>query len=214
MAPLSSDKVEWGMQSAMTWLREKKYTAADAAFLALSQEAERAGLGLHEASIHRMMAQYQQDPGVALKHLATADGLLQAHSDLVKTEKDEEHAQILCWRAQFSERAGDHAAADKAVHELDVMVAGSRSDVIWRSYNGAAGAVLAARGKYPEAIPYLQEDQESAFSMRLLKAAYENTGAAQQAADEQKLLLTKNTPTLDQAVVVVGERASQAANVH
>jgi tetratricopeptide (TPR) repeat protein len=211
MAPLASDRVEFGQQSAMTWIRERKYPEADTAFLALASEARELGLSRHEAAIHRMMAQYQQDPTAALQHLATADALLSAGKDLLKTDVDEEHARILQWRALYAQKSGDRGAADQALHELHLMQEASRSSVIWHAYNAANGAVLAARGKYEEAIPYLQEDQMNAFSVRELAAALEKTGARQQAEEEQKLLLSTNTPTLDDAVAVVAARASRAA---
>ncbi len=211
MAPLESDKVEFGQQAAMTWVRERKFAEADAAFSAVAAEAHAAGLGLHEAGVHRMMAQYQQDPEAALRQLAQADRLLATGSDLSKTDVDEEHARILRWRAEFAERAGDHAAADQAAHLLELMVAGSRSDVIWHSYNAARGALLAARGKYAEAVPFLQEDHDDPFAMRLLVVAYQKTGAQQQAQEEQQELLSMNKPTLEHAIVVVPERASRAA---
>jgi tetratricopeptide (TPR) repeat protein len=212
MAPQGSDKIEFGQQAAMTWVRERKFAEADVAFSALAAEAHAAGLGLHEASLHRMMAQYQQDPQSALRQLAVADRLLVAGSDLSKTDVDEEHARILRWRAEFAERAGDRAAADQAAHLLELMVAGSRSDVIWHSYNAARGSLLAARGHYAEAIPFLQEDHDNPFSMRLLISAYEKTGAKQQAEEEQKELLSMNVASIEHAIVVVPERASRASN--
>ena len=211
MAPLASDRVEFGEQAAMTWVRERKYAEADTAFSAVAAEAREVGLGLHEAAIHRMMAQYQQDPAAALQHLARADALLSSGSSLLKTDVAEEHARILRWRALFAEKSGDHAVADQTLHELQLMQAGSRSEVIWHSYNAATGAVLAARGSYAAAVPYLQEDPDDAFSMRELVTALEKTGARQQAGEEQKRLLSMNTPTIDHAVAVVAERASRAA---
>lgn len=212
MAPQASDKIEFGQQAAMTWVRQRKVSEADTAFSALAADAHAAGLGLHEASLHRMMAQYQPDPQTALQHLAQADRLLVSGSDLSKTDVDEEHARILRWRAEFAERAGEHAAADQAAHLLELMVAGSRSDVIWHSYNAARGSLLAARGNYAEAIPFLQEDHDNPFSMRLLVSAYEKTGAKEQADEEQKELLSMNAPTIEHAIVVVPERASRASN--
>jgi tetratricopeptide (TPR) repeat protein len=211
MAPLASDKVEFGQQQALTWVRERKYAEADTAFSAVAVEAHENGLGLHEAAIHRMMAQYQQDPAAALQHLAKADALLASGKDLLKTDVDEEHARILRWRVLCAEKSGDHDAADTAMQALQLMQAHSRSDVIWHAYNGARGGLLALRGKYSEAIPFLQEDHDNAFSMRELVLALEKTGQQQQAEQEKKLLLSMNTPTVDNAVVVASERASRAA---
>jgi len=72
----------------------------------------------------------------------------------------------------------------------------------------AAGATLAAQGKYPEAISHLEEDTHSPLSMQLLWQAYEKTGAAPDAQAVATRLAAFHAPTIEQALVVPNFRAS------
>ncbi len=211
-ATSASDRVELGMQSAMTWVREKKYGKADSAFLAVAAEAHGAQLGLHEAQIHRMMAIYQPDDAVALNHLKTAEEILVSNPNLLKSDLDEERARVLRWRAVRASRAGDNETANKALEELQALESSSGSRQISHAYHAAVGAVLMMQESYFAAIPHLEEDHENAFSMKLLAEAYARTGAMAEANEQYKKLTTMNLPTIDQAVVVPAARERLAAN--
>ena len=78
----------------------------------------------------------------------------------------------------------------------------SRSQIIQLAYHDAAGAVLVEQGKYAEAIPHLEEDNENPQALLLLYKAYKQTGAQEDANLLAKRLAGKNEPTVEQALVV------------
>ena len=211
-ADSDADRVEFEMQSAMTYVRERNYSQADTAFAAVASEAHSLGLEWHEAEIHRMMATYQPDPFIALKHLQQAESVLANTTTVSKSDRDEELARVLRWRALRAGDAGDNAAADQALQELQKMATASNSHAILHAEEAALGARLMQQGKYADAISHLQEDHDNAFSMQLLADAYMRSGATSEAEAESKLLRTLNTPTMDQAVVVVPARQRLAQN--
>lgn len=213
-AESDGDRVEFEMQSAMTYVRERKYQAADSAFAAVASQAHSLGLEFHEAEVHRMMATYQPDPVTALQHLQTAEGVLAQSTTVPKSDRDEELARVLRWRIVCAGEAGDQTAADQALQRLQTMAGTSHSHALHHTYEAALGVRLMQQGKYSEAIPHLQEDHDNAFSMKLLVEALTRTGAMAEADAESKLLATVNTPTLDQAVVVVPARERLAENPH
>jgi tetratricopeptide (TPR) repeat protein len=207
-----ADRVEFEMQSAMTYVRERKYAEADTAFAAVANEAHSLGLEFHEAEIHRMMALYQPDPVTALKHLQQAADALAHGASIPKSDRDEEMARVLRWRAVRAGDAGDQTASAQALQELQNMAESSNSHAIHHAYEAALGATLMQQGKYAEAIPHLQEDHGNAFSMKLLTEAYTRTGAMAEADAESKLLSNLNLPTIDDAVVVLPVRNRVAEN--
>jgi predicted negative regulator of RcsB-dependent stress response len=200
------------MQSAMTYVREHKYEQADTAFAAVANEAHSLGLQFHEAEVHRMQAMYEPDTATALKHLTQAKGVLEGATSVPKSDRDEELARVLRWRVARAGDAGDQAAADQALQQLEKMAATSNSHAIHHAEEAALGVRLMQQGKYADAIPHLQEDHDNAFSMKLLAEAYMRTGANAEAEAESKLLQTMCAPTMDQAVVVVPARERLAQN--
>jgi len=200
------------MQSAMTYVRERKYAQADTAFAAVASEAHSLKLLFHEAEIYRLMATYPPDPTTALKHLQQAETVLTQATSVPKSDRDEELARVLRWRVVRAGDAGDQSAADQAMQQLQAMAARGNSHAVHHSCEAALGARLMQQGKYADAIPHLQEDHDNAFSMKLLSDAYMRTGATSEAEAESKLLRTMHTPTMDQAVVVLPGRDHLAEN--
>ncbi len=200
------------MQSAMTYVRERNYAQADTAFAAVASEAHSLKLPFHEAEIYRLMAQYEPDPAAALKRLQQAETVLTQATSVPKSDRDEELARVLRWRVVRAGDASDQSAADQAMQQLQDMNAKGNSHAVHHSCEAALGARLMQQGKYPDAIPHLQEDHDNAFSMKLLADAYMRTGATAEAEAESKLLHTLYTPTMDQAVVVVPGRDHLAEN--
>jgi tetratricopeptide (TPR) repeat protein len=213
-AESEADRVEFSMQAALTWVRERKYREADAAFSSVAAEAHAAGLAFHEAEIHRMMAQYQPDPGNGLKHLQQAESVLSGARNIPKSDHDEEQARVLRWRVARALDADDEKTAQRALQQLEDMVSTSRSHIIGHSYHAAYGVFLMAQQKYGEAIEHLEEDHDNPFSIRLLAEAFTRTGATAEARDLMKRITTTNTPTIEQALVVLPARARVASNSH
>jgi tetratricopeptide (TPR) repeat protein len=211
-AESNADRVEFEMQSAMTYVRQHMYEQADTAFAAVANEAHSLGLEFHEAEVHRMMAMYQPDPATALKHLQQAESVLAQSTTVPKSDRDEELARVLRWRVARAGDAGDQAVADQALQQLQTMATTSNSHAIHHAEEAAVGARFMQQGKYQDAVAHLQEDHDNAFSMKLLAEAYMRTGATAEAEAESKLLQSLYAPTMDQAVVVVPARERLAAN--
>ncbi|MGA7379948.1 MAG: hypothetical protein WBX03_03785 [Terriglobales bacterium] len=202
------DKVQYELQSALTWIREGNHRQAEKALAEVAKHAHAAGLARLEAEAHRVLAMYEPDRKLAMKHLQAAQYALQEPHELSATDRNEEQARILRVQATRFAEGEDTDPAAKALSQLEAMAGKSRSQVIQLCYHGAAGATLVAQGKYAEAISHLQEDSADPLSLRLLWRAYHSTGAASDAQTVAAKLATLNVPTVEQALVVPQFRAS------
>ncbi len=108
--------------------------------------------------------------------------------------------------------AGNQDLAQKTLTQLETMANGGHSSIIQAQYHGAAGALLAEKEKYAEAIPHLEEDRNNPYSLELLSKAEEEAGSADQMHDVDSQLRAMNAPTMEQALVVPGVRAKRPTN--
>jgi len=206
-AASESDRIQYELQSAVTWIREGSPKQAEKALTEVAKHARAAGLARLEAEADRVLAMSEADAKPALKHLQAAQKVLQQSRDLSQSDRNEEVARILRVKAWRLAEEGQMDSAHEAVQQLGAMADG-KSRIVMLCYQGAAGAVLATEGKSAEAIPYLEEDSTDPVSMRLLWKAYSATGAAQQARLLALRLSALNVPTVEQALVVPQFRAS------
>jgi len=203
-----SDKVEYELQSAATWIRENNRKQAERALRDVAKHAHTAGLAQLEAEAHRVLAMYDPDYKASAKQVQAAQNALEERPELSRSDRDEEKARILRVLATRSAEAQVMDSASSAVKQLESMAQKSRSQVIQLCYHAAVGAGLMAQEKYAEAIPHLEEDSANPLSMRLLWQAYGSTGAAEQAGAMAAKLAATNVPTTEQALVVPQFRAS------
>jgi len=202
-----SDRIQYELQSALTWIRENNRKPAEKALAQVANDADKAGLGKLEAEAYRTLALYEPDYKQALKQLQRAQDALQQKREISTTDHDEEEARILQVRAERAARAQDLDEAAASAGQLEKMASGSPSQVIQLSYHAAEGAVLMARQQYADAIAHLEEDQDDPLSMQLLWRAYSTTGATAQAQALASKLAGLYVPTAEQAVVVPQFRA-------
>jgi tetratricopeptide (TPR) repeat protein len=202
-----SDRVEYELQAAVTWIRENNHKQVDKSMHEVAKHAHAGGLAKLEAEANRIMAMSAPDYHDATHHLKAAERALDEGHPISRSDREEERALIL----EVAARCGAHNqaidAAQKSVAQLETMAGQSRSQVIQLAYHAAAGAVLAEQGKYAEAIPHLEEDTENPESMLLLWKAYKQTGAQEDANLLAKRLAGMNEPTVEQALVVPQFRA-------
>jgi len=207
-----ADRLAYGMQKAMTWVRDGKFAEADKLFLEIAQNGHAKEQDLQEAQAYRHLAEFQTDDSTVLKYLDEAEGALGHRNTISKNDKDEELSRILRNRAVRAAHAGNQQLADKSLKQLETMAAGSRNRVIQSSYNGAAGTLLMSQAnndqkKFNEAIAYLEEDQENPFSMELLVQAYYQTNQTEKLHETEAKLRGTNVPTMEQAIVVPAARS-------
>jgi len=216
-ATSESDRVEYELQSALTWVREHNHKQVDKSLHEVAKHAHAVGLAKIEAEANRFMAMSAPDFKDSMRHLKAAEHALDEGHVLAKSDREEERARVLAVSAR---RAAEHHspdAAKEAVAELARMASQSRSQVIQLAYHAAAGAALFEEGKYSEAISHLQEDGDNPESMLLLWKAYRQTGAQEDAKILGARLAGINDPTVEQAVVVprfrmvLADQAQQAA---
>jgi tetratricopeptide (TPR) repeat protein len=200
-----ADRLTYGMQKAMTWVRDGKFSEADKSFQEIAQTAHAKEQDLQEAQAYRHLAEYQTDDNAALKYLQDAEEAL-GHRTISKGDKDEELSRILRNRTVRAAHAGNSALADKSLKQLETMAAGSRNHVIQSSYNGAAGTLLMDQKKFDEAISNLEEDRDNPFTMELLVQAYYQTNQSEKLAEAEAMLRGTNVPTMEQALVVPAAR--------
>ncbi|HLV88379.1 MAG TPA: tetratricopeptide repeat protein [Candidatus Sulfotelmatobacter sp.] len=204
-----ADRLTYGMQRAMTWVRDGKYAEADRDFQDLAQTAHAKGQDLQEAQAYRHMGEYQSDDQSALRNLKLAEEALGHLACMSASDRDEEMSRILRFRAVRASHAGNHELADQSLHRLEALANGSRNRVIQSSYQGAAGALLMEQKKYEEAISYLEEDRDNPFTMELLVQAYYQTMQTDKLHEMEAALRGTNVPTIEQALVVPAIRAKR-----
>ncbi len=201
-----ADRLTYGMQKAMTWVRDGKFAEADKLFQETAQNAHAKEQDLQEAQAYRHLAEYQTQDSIALNYLQQAEESLSHSSVISQGDKNEELSRILRNRTVRAAHAGNHVLADKSLKQLEAMAAGSRNRVVQSSYNGAAGTLLIDQKKYEEAISYLEEDQENPFSLELLVQAYYQTDQSDKLHQAEATLRGTNVPTMEQALVVPAAR--------
>jgi Flp pilus assembly protein TadD len=212
-AATQSDRIEYELQSAITWIRDNNSNQAEKALNDVGKHAHAAGLALYEAEAQRIEAMDAPDLNSSLKHLQLAQKILQEPHELAESDRRGEQAQLLRVQASRAADAKDIQTAVKALNQLQAMAEKSRDQTIQLCYHGAAGAVLMAQGSTGEAISELEEDSNNPSSMLLLWRAYSDTGASTQAQVLAKKLSALNVPTVEQALVVPRFRSGFAARV-
>jgi tetratricopeptide (TPR) repeat protein len=221
-----ADRLAYGMQNAMTWVRDGKFAEADKLFQEIAQTAHAKEQDLQEAQAYRHLAEYQTEDNAALKYLQDAEESLGHRATISKGDKDEELSRILRNRTVRAAHAGNRELADKSLKQLEAMAAGSRNRVIQSSYNGAAGTLLMDQAnmdqanmgqanmdqkdkdqkRLDEAIAYLEEDRDNPFTMELLVQAYYQTNQSDKLSQAEARLRGTNVPTMEQALVVPAAR--------
>jgi tetratricopeptide (TPR) repeat protein len=207
-AGTQSDKIQYELQKAVTWIRENNRRRAEKALAEVGKHAHAAGLAFYEAEAERILAMYQPDLKSALQHLQLAQQILQEPHELSESDRNDEQARILRVRAARAAEAKDMQTAVQALNQLQAMAEKSRSQAVPLCYHGAAGAVLLAQGEPAEAISHLEENPNDPLSMDLLWRAYSSTGATAQAHALAARLAALNVPTAEQAMVVPQFRAA------
>jgi tetratricopeptide (TPR) repeat protein len=208
-AHTEADRFTYGMQKAMTYVRDGNYAAADKEFLEIAETAHAKEHDLQEAQALRHMAEYQSDDNIALKHLKLAEESLSHRATISASDRDEELSHILRNVSVRAAHAGNQLLADKALRQLEAMANGSRDRVIQASYHGAAGTLLMDQKKYEEAIAQLEEDHDNPFTMELLVQAYYQTMQTEKLHEVEARLRGTNVPTMEQALVVPAARSKR-----
>lgn len=204
-----TDRVNYSMQHATTWVRDGKYAEADKEFLDIAQTAHAKGLHLGEAQAYRHLAEYQADDQASLRDLKLAEEALHHPGTMTPSDRDEETSRILRDRVVRASRSGNEAVAEESVKQLESLANGSRNRVIQSSFEGAEGTLLVDQKKFDDAVAHLEEDQENPFTMELLVQAYYQTGQSDKLHEMEAKLRGTNVPTMEQALVVPGVRAQR-----
>ena len=204
-----ADRLTYGMQKAMTYVRDGNYADADMQFQEIAETAHAKNHDLQEAQALRHMAEYQADENLALKHLKLAEEALGHRSTISISDRDEELSRILRNRVVRAAHAGNPALAEKSLQQLEAMANGSRNRVIQSSYQGAAGTLLMDQKKYEDAIAHLEEDQDNPFTLELLIQAYYQTLQTEKLHEAEAKLRSTNVPTMEQALVVPAARSKR-----
>jgi len=202
-----ADRLTYGIQRAMTFVREGNFPEADKQLLEVAETAHAKEHDLQEAQALRQMAEYQSDDNVALKHLKLAEESLGHRSTISASDRDEEISRILRIRVVRASRAGNQPLAERSLQQLEALASGSRNRMIQSSYQGASGTLLMDQKKYQDAIAHLEEDQDNPFTMELLVQAYYQAGQSDKLHEMEARLRGTNVPTMEQAVVVPAARA-------
>lgn len=208
-----SDKVEaaqWSLLSAMTYVREENFPAADAAFRAAAASAHQNSIGLVEAEAWRSMALYTRNASAAGRDLRRAEAALREKHRIPESLARQELASILRARVESDIRNGRMDLAANSVKRLQALSAGSVDETVRLYYEAAAGALAVALGNYPDALSYLDENNRDLYSLVHLMEAYQKTGSSSDAQRIASKLAAFNQPTIEQAVLVPQYRKALA----
>lgn len=205
------ETISFALQAAATYAREEDFAKADAAYDAVAEEAHSKDLGILEAEAYRRRAVYQKDNAKAMELMKRAEAVLHETHSMSMDAQEQELALILRTRAGRAVHDGSMAVAQEALKKLTAIAGSNHRGQVQFAYNGAAGAVLLAQGKYQEAIAHLEEDDKNPFSMQRLIIAYEKTGAKDDARRLTAKLSSYYDPTIEQAVVVPAFRKALVA---
>lgn len=201
----------WSLNVGISYVRERNYSGADEAFRAVAAKSHQDDLALPEAEAYRMMALYQTDGNAAMQLLKKAEDVLNEKHMLAPSARQEELALILRERASRAARDGKLSMAASTLRRLQQLTDG-QDQAIQLAYDGAAGALLVAQGKYQEALPHLEEDDHNPFSVKLMVKVRQTLGDQPSAAAAAKRLANWNEPTLEQALVVPEFRVKESAS--
>src|SRR3984957_4542576 len=130
-----ADRLTYGIQKAMTFVRDGKFVEADKQLQEIAETAHAKEQDLQEAQAYRQAAEYQADDNAALKYLQSAEESLGHLATISKGDKDEELSRILRNRAVFAAHAGNSSLASSSLKQLEAMAAGSRNRIIQGSFN-------------------------------------------------------------------------------
>lgn len=205
------DQTRSAIQSALTYLREKKDRRAIAALDSVADQAHNRHLSLLEAEAFRDMALIERDKQQSLRFLDQASAALAAVSDRTGPEFPRETGEVLRVRAIRLAGSGNGPAAAAALNQLDQLARAAHDVALEHCYAGAMGSVLVIEQKFSQAIPYLEEDTSNPLSMRDLIGAYTQQRSADRAHVLELKLSALNQPTVEQALVVPDLRARLAA---
>lgn len=199
--PINSAKAEYSQKLALTYVREKNYAQADAAYREAAARARALEQWIWEARAYRVMAMYEPDSASALKNLDHAEGLLAAVRDKVsQIDFQEEKAHILRVHVERALAIGDSKTAQKLVADLRTLASPGSSLNTQRIYHGAAGTLLVYQKKFADAIPDLEEDTVNPLSMKLLILAYRETGNTSESAALTRKLHDWKVPSIEEAL--------------
>src|SRR5262249_33192255 len=82
-----TERVEYELQSATTWIREDNHKQAGKALREVAKQAHTAGLGRLEAESHRVLAAYERDYKSAMKEVRAAGAALEHGHQMSLTDK-------------------------------------------------------------------------------------------------------------------------------
>src|SRR5947208_3970275 len=202
--------VMWKLRWAATYLREKRFNDADAAFQAAAKMAHENSVAALESEAYRIMAMYQQDEAAASRWLQKAREVLDHPHDTSRNARQQALASIYRITIYRAVRQGRFKVADNTLALLSKMADESHNPNIDMTFHASAGMVLVAKRKWLEAIPHLEEDANDPFSMELLMTAYQKAGLPAKSERMAKELASLNAPSVEQALVVPQFRAKRS----
>src|SRR5437660_498682 len=165
--------VQWKLKWAATYLREKRFSDADAAFQSAAKMAHESSVGGLEAEAYRTMALYQTDEAAAARWLQKAKESLDHPHDTSQTARQQQLALIYRTSIYRAVQRGRMLEAEKTLEQLSKIASASHNPGIDVAFHASAGTVLMAKRKWLEAIPHLEEDANDPYSMELLVNAYQ-----------------------------------------
>jgi tetratricopeptide (TPR) repeat protein len=175
------------IQAAITYAREGDMTQARVQLAAVLEQATKLKLDDFRSLIHQNLALLADSQAEAFQHLDQAEAVLQGPVPISEAHRTKQLARTLCLRARLAAAGGDLQLASATVERLRKMVQDNRSNAVERAYNGANGALLAARSKVGAAIEALQEDPENPFSLAKLAELQAASGNPQDAQDAAEI---------------------------
>ena len=210
-APSPASQLLWTMNSAVTWARDNDFSKATVIYREVARRAHEGNLAELESSAYRNMSLYEKDPAVRRQLLDQAEAALRHSHPLSALVSEQQTALVLRARIYAAIDAGHAETASRALEQLAAIAEKTHNGFIQVAFHGAFGAVLAAQGKYEDAIGELLEDDRNPYTLRFLILSYQKTGAAAEANRWSARLNNVKNPTLEQLLATSSALPVQAA---
>jgi tetratricopeptide (TPR) repeat protein len=197
------DALVFRFQSAVTYIHEKDFGGARAAFSVLAEEAHRSGIGDIESDAYRAMSMLSEHPIEGLDHSTRAESALQHKHTFSQAVREEKLAGALRFRATWLLQAGRAKEARAALDRISRMANNTRNADIQHTYYATRGALSLLEGRFSDAVAELREVPGDPFAIRDLATALERNRQPDQARAEIAALDLRLT-TVEYAVVRAG----------
>jgi tetratricopeptide (TPR) repeat protein len=165
----------------------------------INQTDDLINAGVPDTSRHLPLLRKKRIQMPEAEYFDRAEQVIESAKAISESDRQDEVGRILCERAEAYARHGMFADAEQALASLEKMTSQVTSATVQHASDEAHGAVLVYEGKYQEAIPALERDDDNVFSQFRLAYAAQKIGDVSLAKEHLAEIAQYRQPTPEQA---------------